>query len=282
MKFLTKVLISGIVLFSISSPASAKMVKKSFVPLMGDVSSLTPGDGSDSKGGIVLEQKLVAKETARLQSSFKLLRKKFDAKHEVSTNDLLYKVIFGENKTENKGENKIAYCTFNDTFSQQPKIGKLWEAQSCFSDEDGDGLLDREFSAQKNPKIFPRLSINLLWSDELEFAPLSITTGGPDSSVGVDAKIILAKLSPRKVKFELHLQTAAGEFETHLIQSVKFHKGTSFPQEVDVFGAKVNIKSLNDEQMEYEVLEGFSTTHGISLVKYMSLNPIPYKPKLKP
>ena len=278
MKFLTKVLISGILLFSISSPASAKMVKKSYVPIIGDVSSLKPGDGSDSKGGIVLEQKLVAKETARLQSSFKLLREKFDAKHEVSTNDLLYKVIFGENK----GENKIAYCTFNDTFSQQPKIGKLWEAQSCFSDENGDGLLDREFSAQKNPKIFPRLSMNLLWSDELEFAPLSITTGGPDSSVGVDAKIILAKLSPRKVKFELHLLTAEGEFETHLIQSVKFPKGTSFPQEVDVFGTKVNIKSLNNEQMEYEVLEGFSTPHGISLVKYMSLNPIPYKPKLKP
>ena len=103
------------------------------------------------------------------------------------------------------------------------------------------------------------------------------TKGGPDSSVGVDAKIILAKLSPRKVKFELHLQTAAGEFETHLIQSVKFPKGTSFPQEVDVFGTKVNIKSLNNEQMEYEVLAGFSTTREIGLVKYMSINPIPYK-----
>ena len=274
MKFLSKVLISGILLFSISSPASAKMVKNLSVPVIGDVSSLKPGDGSDSKGGIVLEQKFVAKETARLQSSFKLLREKFDAKHEVSTNDLLYKIIFPKNK--------YAYCTFNDTFSQQPKIGKLWEAQSCFSDEDGDGLLDREFSAQKNPKIFPRLSINLLWSDELEFAPLSITKGGPDSSVGVDAKLILAKSSPQKVKFELHLRTAVGEFETHLIQSNKFPKGTSFPQEVEVFGAKINIKSLNNEQMEYEVLSGFSTTHAIGLSRYMSLNPIHYESKFNP
>lgn len=261
---LSRILLGGFILLCVSSPAHAKMVKKSAVPIIGDEASLNPGDGLAQKGDIILEQKFVATETARLQSPFTLARKKFDAKHEVTTDHVLYKVMLGDEK--------IAYCTFEDTFSQQPKIGKKTGTQSCFSDEDGDGKLDREFSAMKNPEMFPRLSTNLLWSDEIAFPPLEIIKSGPNSTVGVNAKIRLAKLSIRKAKFELHLQTAAGEFTSHSTQSIKFSKETSFPQEVEVFGAKLRIKSMSKDQMDYEVLSGFSVTREIALLKYMSLD----------
>jgi len=254
----------GAILLGLSFSASAKMVSKSAVPIIGDTASLNAGGGSAQKGSIILEQNFVASETARLQSPFTLARKKFDAKHVVSTDDVLYKVMLGKEKT--------AYCTYGNTFSQEPKVGKLIGTQSCFSDEDGDGKLDREFSAMKNPDIFPRLSTNLLWSDEIEFPPLSISKSGPNPSASVKAKIKLAKLSSRKARFELHLQTASGEFTSHSTQSLKFAKGAAFPQEAEIFGAKLRIKSLSKEQMDYEVLSGFSSKREIALLKYMSLD----------
>lgn len=249
---------------SFSKSASAKMVKKAAVPIIGDASTFQPGDGSGEKGDVILTQRFVAAETAQLEASFNLSRKKFDAKHNISSDEILYQINFQKDK--------IGYCTFNDTFSQKPKIGALWTAQTCFSDEDGDGKLDREFSAQKNPDMFPRLSVNLLWSDEVNFPPVSIVKAGPNASVGVDAEIRLAKISSKKVRFELHLETAEGAFKSHATQSIKFTKDETFPKIVEVFGAKLRIDNVGKDKLEYTVMSGFSKTREIALLKYMSLD----------
>lgn len=263
-KILSTLFVSGLFTLSASTSVQAKMVKKTAVPIIGDVSTLTPGDGSGEKGDFILEQRFVAAETARLAEPFSLSRAKFDAKHDIPADALLYKIQFQKDK--------FGYCTFDKTFSQQPKIGKLWTAQSCFSDEDGDGALDREFSAQKDGSTFPRLSVNLLWSDEIEFPPLSIIKGAHDPAAGVNAKIRIAKLSPKKVKFELHLQTDEGEFTSHATQTVKLAKDGSLPQTVDVFGAKLQINSASKEVLNYSVLSGFSETREIALLRMMSLD----------
>lgn len=263
-KVLSTLFAAGVLTLLVSTSALAKMVNKTAVPIIGDGSTLTPGNGSGGKGDFILEQRFVAAETARLAEPFTLSRAKFDAKHDIPADALFYKIRFQKDK--------IGYCTYDKTFSQQPKIGKAWTAQSCFSDEDGDGQLDREFSAQKDGSTFPRLSVNLLWSDEIDFAPLSVVTEPPHADVGVNAKIRIAKLSSKKAKFELHLQTDVGEFTSHATQSVKFDKDGSFPQTVDVFGAKLRIDGVSKEALDYSVLSGFSETREIALLRMMSLD----------
>jgi len=251
-------LISTLSAFVIAPDARAKNVKGVLVPVIGQDDTLSTNSDVAQKGDVIFSQNLIAEKTAKLSKAFYLQRdNSFDSRYDLKTDDLLYRVVFPKYD--------MAYCSLKHGFSQKPKIGKIWDSQICLIDTDKDGKFDLEFAGATRKFDLSPLSLNILWSDDLDFEPLPFTEFGPQPEANVSVRVELSKLSAKKAKFKVMVQLTEGEWEEYGESSIKFDKETQFPVIADVYGAEIKIEAIDKKTMTFEVLKGFSKTEPIML-----------------
>jgi len=249
---------SVLIVMSVAPPAVAGNVKGVTIPVIGQIDTLQKGDGVAQKGDVIFSQTLIAQRTAKLTESFYIKRdNRFDSTYDLKAGDLLYSVNFPDHDT--------AYCSVAHGFSQNPSIGKPWDSQICLIDTDKDGRFDLEYAGATQKFDLSPLSLNILWSDNLDFDPVPYLEQDTDNSASVQARVELTKFSSKKAKFKIMLQLIEGDWVEHGAETIRFEKDVVFPVTLDIYGAKLQITSVDKTSLTYQVESGFSQTESILL-----------------
>lgn len=228
--------------------AQAKNYSKLKTPAIAD-DEFRPGDGKAIQDDIILNQSLITPSTVYLQAPFFLqIRKSGNARVSIDSTTALYTV------TTKKGLN--VHCTYDDAYFVSPKIGKPIETQVCFMDEDNDNRFERIFFSEKGKLDIPKFVHNLLIEWKKPFDPVGYSKGEASPNVILPSRIRLDKIRDSELNFDMEFKSEDGNWQSYARQTIMVPTDVKFPQEIDIFGARVEISSVKDGMLDYRVKSG--------------------------
>lgn len=249
---------AGLCLFSSALVAHADNKAGIVVPIVGNAMGVEVGSGAAQKGDVIFSQQMLAEKTAKLNAPFFIERDNtYKSRYELGSGALMYRVLF---------PGQIAgFCSVDHGYSQAQAFGKRWDSQICFIDQDNDGRFDLEYAGATRKFNLSPLSLNILWSEGLDFDSIPYAVSGPDKGAAVEARVELGKITSKKVKFRVSVRTIEGEWSEHGEVSHSIEKGTQFPIDLDIYTAKISVNSIEDGVLAYELVSGFSDELSIRL-----------------